>query len=320
MPILESKYKPPFLFKNGDFQTLYSSLIRRAPVLQYLRERIETHDHDFLDLDWVDNKSDKLVIISHGIEGSSRSKYIKCMISGLMQSGFDCLAWNFRGCSGSDNLNLRLYHSGVSDDLECVVNHAISKNKYREIYLVGFSMGGNITLKYVGEHADRIPEEIKRVVAIATPCDLKSAVRRMGKRRNKIYMRRFLNLLKNKLISKSKNFPENVSLINYKKIKNFIDFDTTYTAPMHGFESAEDYWEKCNSKQFIHNIKVPTLLLNAKDDPFLSEECYPYAEADSNPNFFLEVPRYGGHVGFVDFRTRGTYWAEKRVVDFFTQK
>jgi predicted alpha/beta-fold hydrolase len=317
MPLIDSSYKAPFLFKNRHLQTIYASFGRKAPEVIYRRERIQTPDGDFLDLDWAGGKKRKLAILSHGMEGSSGSKYILCMIPNLIKEGFECLAWNFRGCSGSDNMKASFYHSGISEDLKLVVDYALSKNVYDEINLIGFSMGGNISLKYAGEQGSSIPEEIKKVVVFAVPCDLKSAVNMLAKKRNYFYMQRFLNLLKSKIEHKARRFPELVSLKGYNKIKNFIEFDKRYTAPLHGFSSAEEYWRKCSSLQFIPNIKVPTLLLNAKDDSFLGAGCYPYKEAEESEFFFMEATEKGGHVGFIDFAKKGVYWSEKRAVEFF---
>lgn len=318
MPVIQSTYKSNFFFKNRHVHTVFACFVRNMPKVPYVRERIVTPDEDFLDLDWIAKDSKKLAIISHGLEGSSRSKYVFGMVSNLYKAGIDCVAWNFRGCSGEANKKLKSYHSGTTDDLETVINYAISKGKYEEIYLVGFSLGGNVTLKYVGEKGDQIPSVVKKAVAISAPCDLRSAVKSLARKGNIVYMKRFLRQLKRKLKAKKKLFPDALTLRGYRKIKNFMEYDRIYTAPIHGFNSAEEYWDKCSSRQFIPDIRIPTLLLNAKDDPFLGKDCFPYEEAQHSEYFFLETSKHGGHVGFIDFRKKGSYWSEKRTLEFLS--
>lgn len=323
VPVIKSEYSARLFFRNGHFQTVYPVLFRRENAAIYQRERIETPDGDFLDLDWSRNRSlfaaKKLVIISHGMEGSSYSSYVLGIVSRFTMLGWSALAWNFRGCSGVPNLKLRSYHGGASDDLETVVKHAIAAG-YSEIALIGFSMGGNITLKYLGERGADAPQEIKRAVTVAVPCDLQSAVISMAKRSNRIYMRRFLRLLKRKMKQKARLFPGEISLKNYRRIKSFKDFDRIYTAPINSFESAEDYWNQSSSIRFLHNIRVPSLLINAQDDPFLGDGCFPFKEAEENPFFYFEAPKHGGHVGFFPAERGGMYWYEKRAVEFILRK
>ncbi len=317
MPLIEkSNYKPPLLFQNRHLQTIYPSVFRKVKGIVYTRERIVTPDLDFLDIDWSTVGSKKVAIISHGLEGNSERSYVLGMVKALNYEGWDAAAWNFRGCSGEPNKQPFFYHSGASYDLDTVVNHIVQNKHYDQIVLVGFSMGGNITLKYLGEKGADVPGEITKAVAISVPCHLASASEVIGRWYNKIYMKRFLLSLREKIRLKMPVYGFKLNDKDYHKIKNFRDFDNRYTAPLHGFKNAEDYWEKSSSLYYLDGIKVPTLMINALDDPFLSEKCYPREIAGNHRFLFLETPQHGGHVGFVMFNRKGIYWSEKRAIQF----
>lgn len=283
--------------------------------IPFERERIDTTDNDFLDLDWFKQGAKKLAIISHGLEGNSSKPYVKGMARAFYKKGYDVLAWNFRGCSGEINQQLRFYHSGATDDLDLVINHAL-KSDYRDVTLVGFSLGGNITLKYLGERGHKVPEQIKNAVAISVPLHLHSSCVKISQPDNLIYSKRFLNNLKKKVRLKAKQLPGKISTKGLNKFKNLIELDDAYTAPIHGFKDAIDYYEKCSSIYFLDAIKRPTLILNAKNDPFLSEECYPEKKLKDHPFVTLEIPHYGGHVGFTHFNKQKLYWSEQRALSF----
>ncbi|NUM79287.1 alpha/beta fold hydrolase [bacterium] len=317
MPMVSrSTYVPPFLFSNGHIQSIYPTLFRKVKSVSYTRERIDTPDGDFIDIDWLKNGSGRLAILSHGLEGNTDRAYMHGMARALSGQGWDALAWNFRGCSGEMNRQLRFYHSGATEDLDAVVQHAIRTDRYDAIVMIGFSMGGNLTLKYIGERGEALPPPIQRAVAFSVPCDLKSSAIEMAKKTNQIYMKRFLRLLHEKVRAKMQQFPEKIDDENFETIRDFQGFDDRYTAPLHGFEDAEDYWAKASCKSFLKNIRIPSLLVNAQNDPFLGKECFPYEAAAANSNFFLEVPRSGGHVGFIRFNSDGMYWSEKRAMEF----
>ncbi len=241
------------------------------------------------------------------------------MAKALNQSGFDALAWNFRSCSGEPNKLLRSYHMGASDDLEIVVKYTLATGYYNEIYLTGFSMGGNITLNYLGQHPEKVPPEVKKAAVFSVPCHISSASRKMAQFENRIYMQRFLKSLRRKLTAKTALMPATMTLDNYHRLRSFPEFDDRYTAPIHGFKDAHEYYTQCSSRQYLGQIQIPTLLVNAQNDPFLSPECFPVAEAEANPNFFLEMPPDGGHVGFVENYRRNLYYSERRAIEFFNQ-
>ena len=312
MPIIKSTYKAPLFFLNKHVQTIFSSIFRDKENEFSTRKRIDTPDNDFLDIDVIANGYDKCVVLSHGLEGNSQRAYITNMAKHLFGHGFDICAWNFRGCSGEVNKQLRMYHSGSTEDLDTVVKHLIPQ--YKEIYLVGFSMGGNLTLKYLGERGSSLSSNVKGAITFSVPTDLLGSCYRLEKWYNKLYMKRFLGNLKTKLVLKKELYPNQISLEGYDEVKSFMEFDDRYTAPIHGFKSANDYYEKSSSKQFISNITVPTLIVNAKDDPFLSKSCFPIDECKASDKVFLEMPKKGGHVGFMI--GGGVYWSERRTLEF----
>lgn len=315
MPLIESSYQPKPIFRNGDFSTLYSALVRKVKNVEQTRERLELEDGDFLDLNWsyAADKTDRCVILLHGLEGSAERPYILGAAKKLNESGYDVCALNYRGCSGEPNRNYFYYHSGKTDDLETVIHHLIKSKNYSEIFLKGFSLGGNIALKYAGE-SSKIPAEVKAVIAVSVPCDLSGSSAELVKPRNLLYAKNFQKTLIDKIKYKQKYFPEKIDLTKIKSIRNLKDYDDVYTSKMFGFADAEDYYKNCSCKPFLKNIALPTLIINAKNDSFLSESCYPVEEAEENENILLELPEYGGHVGFVD--SNNVYYNEKRAAEF----
>lgn len=315
-----SLYRPPFFLVNAHFQTVYPHFFRRVKGVPYRRQRILTPDEDFLDLDVSSVRSRAAAIIAHGLEGNSGRSYVLGMVRALNRSGWDAVVWNFRGCSGEPNRKLRSYHSGDTADLHTVLEHVAGGGAYERIALVGFSLGGNVILKYLGERGAAASTVIHCAVAFSVPCDLKAGAEQMARPMNFFYMKRFLNMLHQKIRIKMERFPGRIDDQGFGRIRSFRDFDERYTAPLHGFAGAEDYWLKASSRPFLPLIRVPTLLVNALDDPFLAPACYPYEEARSNPYLFLETPAHGGHVGFVSFNPSGHYWSEIRTLEFLRNR
>lgn len=309
-----SVYFPPFYLRSGHLQTVYPSIYRKIGNIGYDRERISTPDDDFLDLDWSCVGSKTLAIISHGLEGNSNRSYVKGMVKALNSENIDCLGWNFRSCGGETNRQLIMYHNGATYDLETVIQHAIKTDRYDRLFLVGFSMGGNLSLLYAGEKAENILPQIKGIITFSVPCDLGDSAVALSKWSSRVYMKRFLVMLHEKIKAKIELFPDLINDTDYDQLKSFKDFDDRYTAPLHGFENAEDYWAKCSSRRLLTKIMVPSLIVNSADDPFLLDGCYPHFEVAKNPLVKLEIPKYGGHVGFVQSGSR--YWSEDRTVQF----
>ena len=317
MPVVaESSYRAPLLFSNPHVQTVYPTLFRKVTGVTYSRKRINTPDEDFIDLDISSVAAERMAIVLHGLEGDSGRGYMLGMVKALNRGGWDAAALNFRGCSGESNRQVRFYHSGDTGDLRTAISQLSIDGRYSEMALVGFSLGGNVVLKYLGECGPNVPAVIRKAAAMSVPCDLTSTSHRLAEPANRMYMKRFLRLLRQKIRMKMAVMPGRLNDDGYERIRNFKDFDDRYTAPVHGFENAEDYWKKASSQPFLGQISVPTLLINAADDPFLTEPCFPVDEAKDNPFLLLEIPDHGGHVGFVTFNRSGEYWSESRVVSF----
>ena len=320
MPLIDqtSYTQSPFLLINGHFETIYPALLRKVSGVSYRRERIHTPDDDFLDLDWSETGGRDLVIISHGLEGDASRPYVRGMVRAVNSRGFDALAWNYRGCSGEVNKQRRFYHSGSTDDLNLVVKHVTDKKRYGKLYLVGFSLGGNITLKFLGELGNTLPGNIEKAVVFSVPLNLYTSCLKISEPANFLYSKRFLKSLIGKIRSKAK-LRDDLSTANIEKIKTLIEFDDRYTAPLHGFDDAIDYYSQCSSIGFLDRIAIPTLIVNAKNDPFLSADCYPVERLKDHPMVYFEMPHKGGHVGFSVFGNP-FYWSEQRVITFLMEK
>ena len=318
MPVLASKFRPPFFLRNGHVQTMLPALFPLKLPFVFKRERIELDDGDFLDLYWsrLGGESPRpLVILSHGLEGSAGNGYIVGMAAACNAAGWDALAWDFRCCGIEPNRLLRFYHSGETSDLATVIARAAPQ--YSRIALVGFSLGGNITLKYMGEAPPH--PAVAGAVGISVPVDLAASARALDTRwANRIYLRRFLKTLIAKVEAKAPLFPGQIDIAGIRSVRSFREFDDRFTARLHGFRDAEDYWKQSSAIGYLRGITLPTLLLNARNDPFLSPESFPFIEAESHPHLSLEAPQSGGHVGFIDLANGMEPWSEKRVMEFLT--
>lgn len=311
-------YHPPVVLFNNHLETIYPALFRKVKGIFYQRERIQTPDHDFLDIDWLTQNSTDLVVLSHGLEGNTQRAYIKGMAKVFYKEGYDVLAWNYRGCSEEMNHQLRFYHSGATDDLGTVIQHALGKGKYKKLSLISFSLGGNLTLKYLGEQGNALDARINRCVAFSVPLDLHKCCLTISLPGNWPYAQRFIKSLKKKVIAKSLLKPE-LDIKGIDKINGLIAFDNEFTAPLHGFKNALEYYERCSAIHFVDQIRIPTLIVNALNDPFLNHEAYASSALLQNPYLQFETPARGGHVGFTLFNQNGVYWSELRALSFILQ-
>ena len=318
MPLIDSAYRPPSIFKNCHFSTIYSAKLRRTPKLLQYRERILLNDGDFIDLDFSNAvyPSAKTAVLLHGLEGNAQRTYIKGQAHILVHNGWNVCAVNYRGCSGEPNLKYKSYNAGKTDDLEEIINYLLQKGIHDEMALVGFSLGGNLLLKYLGEERN-VPKELKKAVAISTPLSLKGSLEALSKPHNWIYRQAFLYDLRRKYHEKVRSFPNESLNGTPGKIKSLLDFDNVYTAPAHGFKDAYDYYARNSSLQFLPNIDRSVLIINARNDSFLSPDCFPELLASESKNIYLETPKFGGHVGYYD--PGGYYYSEKRVLQFLKE-
>ena len=315
MPIVKSStYKAPWWSRNGHVATIIPSLFKKVEGVNYSRERIDTPDDDFMDLDWLRSGNENLLLLAHGLEGSADRHYMKSPAKFFHAKGWDAVAWNSRTCSGEMNRVKRLYHHGATDDLETVVNYINTHYSYKRIVLAGFSMGGSLILKYLGEREPNLPENIDRAVTFSVPCHIKSSALELSKSSNRFYRRRFLSKLKEKIRLKAERFPDEIDVTDIDKIDHFPDFEERYTAPLHGFKNADDFYGKVSAHQFLETIPVKTLIVNAINDPFFPEACYPVAIVEKLKNVYLEMPKHGGHVGFS--LKGGKSWMDQRIWEF----
>jgi predicted alpha/beta-fold hydrolase len=318
MPVLATPFfKAPFWQWNGHLQSILPSVFRKVNFNYAKRERLELPDGDFVDLDWstAQKKYDKLVIITHGLEGDSSRHYVTGVAKLFTANGYDALGWNCRSCSGELNRLPRFYHHGDANDLRAVIEHAITVYGYSAIVLVGFSMGGSLTLRAVAEFPADVPSQVKATISFSVPCSLKGSVDALAATENKIYLNRFLRKLGKKIKLKAERYPELFDITGYDTIRSFIEFDDRYTAPLHGYANALDFYEKANIGSLLHQVAIPSLIVQAQNDPFLLPVCMPIEAATYNPQIFLEMPVIGGHCGF---REKGSVhsWAEKRALTF----
>lgn len=318
MPTIKSGYLPKNpLFRNKHFATIFPTQFRTIQLTHPLeRLRLNTPDLDFIDVDVSFNNHTRAAILLHGFEGNSERPYMLGMSRQLQKDGWDIIAVNHRGCSGEPNKTPRAYHAGETEDLALIIEHMIQARQYKEVVLVGFSLGGNILLNYLGKQTN-IPPEVKAGVAISVPVDLRTAAFEIMKPSNWVYHRDFFKKVMQKMKIKEKKYPQILPFREIYSSRNIDDIDENYTAPFHGFRDATDYREKSSALFVLDRIQRPALLLNSQDDPFLTASNYPYDIASTSADLFLLTPRYGGHCGF--WMRGNTYYHEIKASEFVKQ-
>ena len=314
----QPQFKPAWWLRNSHLQTIWPVICRRRHQLSLENERVELPDGDFVDLNWM-GKHEKgpLVFILHGFEGSIESHYAKNMMYALQNAGWRSVFMHFRGCSGEPNRLARSYHSGDTKDAEFVVNLLRDREPETPISAIGYSLGGNVLLKWLGETGKSNP--LCAAVAISVPFDLTKAAERIQHGFSRLYQWYFLKCLRERLTHKFQFVPTPIDPFNMA-INDIRKFDDRYTAPIHGFSGVEEYYSVSSSRQYLRGIQKPTLILHAKDDPFMSEDVIPSSQELSS-SIKLEVTETGGHVGFVagKFPWRPQYWLEQRIPLFLRE-
>jgi len=311
----KQNFRTPWWLFGGDLQTIYPGLFRKVILSAAQELVVETPDGDELWLDHYGANSEDWVILCHGLEGDSRRPYMLGMAKAMLATGKQVVAWNYRGCGGRLNLQPDFYHSGATQDLETIVNWVKNQGAKR-VYLIGFSLGGNLVLKYLGERSAEAQQLITAAAAISVPTDLAASSLMLDGLSGWPYRSRFLATLKTKVMQKAAVFPSHFDLDKLKRVKNLRAFDDSFTAPLHGFVDAADYYDRCSSKAFMANIQRPCLLLQAWNDPFLSRSCYPIEICEYSTSVHLEISRTGGHVSF-PMQGSKLNWPEQRVPVFF---
>lgn len=318
MPLIEnSSYHPPFYFRNGHISTIYSGRVKLTKSPNYKRETLELTDGDFLVLDGIENSnSKKALILCHGLEGDSRRSYNNTAANYFFQKGFSVFAWNNRSCGGGMNRLPRFYHHATVEDLDFVAQTVLEKG-FDEVYLMGFSLGAAQILNYFGR--TEIDKKIKAGVAVSAPVQLKSCSEKLKTGFNRVYLNVFTKKLKKKFQEKAQVFPDQIDTSKINSIRTFDEVDEYFTAPLHGFENKDDYYEKASPGYSIEKIKTPVLIINALDDPFLGEDCYPFEFTKENEFVFLETPKFGGHCAFPLPGSRFS-WTDFRAYEFFNSE
>ncbi len=315
---MSDSFSPSWWCPGPHAQTIAARFLRSYKKIRYRRERLELPDGDFVDLDFGDTDSAApLVLILHGLEGSSDAPYVRRLAGETHHAGWNVLVLNFRSCSGEPNRLKESYHSGQTKDLDFVLNQIAGK--YKEIFLAGYSIGGNVILKWLGEKGNSVSQEIRGAVAVSVPYDLEKAVEVLDRGFNKrVYTANLLWSLKKKTRQKASRFPDGFSFGKIDAWRTFREFDSFVTAPVHGFKDAHDYWTSSSSKGFLEKIKIPGLLIHAADDPFFPERLLP-PEIKKASSLELLLTRKGGHVGFMAGRSpwHQESWLEGQILGFF---
>ena len=309
-------FRPPWWLRSAHLQTIYAPLFRRAPRIPLRRERIELRDGDFIDIDWTPGPAGPLVLVLHGLEGSSDSKYARGILSAILANGWRGAVMHFRGCSGEPNRLDRSYHSGDTGDLADVVEMLQARDDVSTIVAVGYSLGGNVLLKWLGETGREAP--LAAAVAVSAPYTLSLAADRLAGGLSRVYQGRLIREMCTKLRRKFAERDAPIDLDAAYGSRNFWEFDDRVTAPLHGFADVHDYYTRSSSRQHLGGIGIPTLILHARDDPFMTPDVVP-SPAELSPSTELEVSERGGHVGFVHgtLPWRPRFWQEERIPAFF---
>jgi predicted alpha/beta-fold hydrolase len=316
--ITSSTFRPAWWLPGPHLQTLYPSLFRTRSAPRLARQRLELPDGDFVDLDWTPRTGGMVVLVLHGLEGNLESHYTGAILRVLAQQGYNAGLLYFRNCSGEPNRLPRSYHSGDTGDLDFAIRHIRQTFPDRDIAVVGYSLGGNVLLKWLGEQADAAPA--RTAIAISVPFDLNSAALKLETGLSRIYQRHLLKKLSAAVLRKAPLHPPPFPLERLQELQTFRQFDNAITAPLNGFRDVDDYYDHSSCRQYLHDIRTPTLIIQARDDPFLPPAALP-SEDDLDPAVTLELARHGGHVGFITGSNplQPRYWLEQRILQHLSE-
>lgn len=311
--IARSSFTPPTWLRSPHLQTVWPVIFRRRPALPLQRERLELPDGDFLDLDWTPEQHGPIVVVLHGLEGSIRSHYANAVMRALLHSGHHAVLAHFRGCSGEPNRLSRSYNAGDTGDIAYVVGIIRDRFRGRPVVAVGYSLGGNALLKWLGETGDSNP--LSAAVAVSVPFLLEDGARRIRHGVSRLYLRYLLGKMKASIRRKQSLRGLNLELPPLDSLTDFFEFDEKITAPLHGYEGVDDYYARASCRRYLSDIRRPTLIIHARDDPFMYPSTSP-REDELSEHVTLELSEYGGHVGFVErpFGARGPWWLERRIL------
>ncbi len=310
-----NKFKPAWWLSNPHLQTTWSVFARRRIEIALRRECLELPDGDFVHLDWTVAGTGPIVLVLHGLAGSIESHYAKGILQAINHCGWRGVFMHFRGCSGTPNRLPRSYHSGETGDVQYVVEQIRQREPNTPIAAVGYSLGGNVLIKWLGETGDKNP--LTAAVVISVPFELAKIADQMDRGFSRVYQWWLMRSLHEAVEQKLKTIQTILAVEDVRKLNNFWQFDEKITAPLHGFTNANDYYKKSSSRQYLHNICVPTLILHGRDDPFMTSDVIPQND-ELPPGVHMEVSEKGGHLGFIagNVPFKPIYWSEQRVVDY----
>ncbi len=316
--IKRSDFTPAWWLPGAHAQTIWPGITRRRHDISLEWERLELPDSDFIDLVWTPETDGPIVIVLHGLEGSLNSHYAKGILSACHNKGWHAVLMHFRGCSGTHNRLARGYHSGETGDLKYLIKLLHSRHPRIPLAATGYSLGGNVLLKYLGEYGK--DSGLTAATAVSVPFVLSRVADRLMQGYSRIYQRYLLRHIQQRMIDKFKDRQDAPFVISdIPQWNNFHLFDNFVTAPLHGFSGSEEYYRLSSSKQYLKSINTPTLIIHAENDPFLTRDAIPN-EAELSENVTLELSRDGGHAGFVSgkFPWRPHYWLEERIPEFLS--
>lgn len=319
MRLPAGEYRAPRWLPGGHAQTIYPALLRR-PRHRYRRERIDTLDGDFIDFDWLLDagpESAPLLVLLHGLEGSGASHYVASLMRRVRSEGWRGVVPHFRGCSGEPNRLPRAYHSGDHAEVGWMLRHLHAAARGAPVYVVGVSLGGSALLNWLGRARSGAGGYVTAAAAVSAPLDLTAAGIAIEQGFSQFYSRLFQRTLVPKALSMAQRFPGMLDAAAIRNVRTMHAFDDAVTAPLHGFAGTDDYWSRASSKPWLRAIEVPTLVLNARNDPFIPAASLPDA-AEVSPAVLLEQPEDGGHAGFAEAPFPGKLdWLPTRLVSFF---
>jgi len=317
---VEASYQPPWWYRGRHLQTIWGPLFRRLRRPPLRRERWPTPDGDFLDLDWLEGDS-PLVVILHGLEGSSGSHYARGLLLEAAALGWRAVVFHFRSCSGELNRGPRLYHAGETSDLDWVIGKLIEREPTTPLGLVGVSLGGNVALKWLGERGEGAPAQVRAAATISTPFDLTACALSLDRGLNRpLYTARFLRSMRAKVRAKRRLYDGLVNVPAALRARTFAVYDRLATAPINGFADERDYWARASSGPYLARIQRPCLLINAANDPFIPAATLPTAVVAGSPWLEAAFLPEGGHVGFLEGPWGRRSWAERRALAFLRRR
>jgi len=314
-------FHAPLWLTNRHAQTLYGALLVPAQRPLWQRQRWNSPDDDIIDVDLLEgNRGAPALVIFHGLEGNTDSRYVRVLAETAHRAGWHVVAPNFRGCGGTMNRLPRSYYAGDSAEIQWILTRAHSAHDSASLHAVGISLGGNMLLKWLGEQGEQAKNLLASAAAVAAPLDLHAVGDHLAQGFNRFYTNHFLTTLKQKARTKFNQYPGLFDLAATLKARNLREFDDHFIAPLHGFANVDDYWTRCSSKPWLPHIKVPTLLLNACDDPFIPQGVLPELQQCSD-QVVRDFQTHGGHVGFVSGHFPGQItWMPQRVMRFFLEQ